>query len=84
MNNLKIDKIKLIDEIKQNLIDKKEEISNEISEIATFISFYDENMELDILDRKAIDEKRYMMKAIYDVIEDLETLKTNYENMEEK
>jgi len=72
MEKLKESKIKLIDEEIAYLIEKKDDYSNEISEIATY---FQDDIELTKLDIQAINDKRSIMLAIYDLIDDLEKLK---------
>ena len=58
------------------LIEKKDDYCSEIMEIATHLGdFETENVDLDRLDISAINEKRRTMKAIYDLISDLDKLK---------
>lgn len=70
---------KLINEEINYLIEKKDDISMEISEIATFLGEYTNNVDLGRLDISAINEKRNQMKVIYDLIDDLEDLKNKGE-----
>ena len=65
----------LIEEINR-LIEKKERLCEEISEIATYLGgFNDFNVNLTRLDVREINEKRNEMNAIYDLIIELDKLR---------
>lgn len=80
MKQLKEYYTKLINKQISYLIEEKDNLSNEISEIATYISDF-EPIDLGRLEIGAINEKRRQMKVIYILIEDLEALKSRVETV---
>lgn len=70
---------KLINEEINLLIEKKEGCVSEIIEIATYIDTREHNIDLTRLNISAINEIRRKIKVIYDLIEDLEVLKSRKE-----
>lgn len=57
------------------LIEEKESLCGEITEIATYFDDREKDISLDRLDIGAINDKRQQIAAIYKLIEELEYLK---------
>ena len=64
----------LIDKEIKYLIEEKENLVEEITNIATY---FEKDINLTRLDIEAINDKRQEIKAIYDLIEDLNKLGVN-------
>lgn len=62
-----------------HLVNRKDMLSNEIGEIATYLDTRENNVDLTRIDIESINKLRNEMKAIYDLIDKLEELKKECE-----
>lgn len=77
---------KLIEEEIKYLLEKKEDLCREITEIATIFEYHslEDNISLGRLEINAINEKRQQVFTIVELIHNLEVLLKNKEESEEK
>ena len=66
-----------------HLVNRKDMLSNEIGEIATYLDTRENNVDLTRIDIESINKLRNEMKAIYDLIDKLEELKKECEQYED-